>query len=184
MQPLPWTRRVYLFIHLSISLSSFHQHWGSWYGAIKTNWGIRLTTLIQLHILLRHSHLSGMWFGMALGMDKKRTCIWKRLDCVLKHENKYGSKVTIIGGGGYMTILWVWESSLWYMNKIFTLAPKIMRIVATTSKKWLFKTPSTLLGPPCVGFSESRTKLWPLDWIKSYLIWLAIANQKDRHFKF
>ena len=41
MQPLPWARRVGLSIYLSICLSSFHQHWRSWSGAIKTIWDIR-----------------------------------------------------------------------------------------------------------------------------------------------
>ena len=29
-------------------------------------------------------YLSGMWLGVALRTDTKRTCVWKRLDCMLR----------------------------------------------------------------------------------------------------
>ena len=40
--------------------------------------------LIQLLILIGQLNLSGMWLGVALRTDAKKTCVQKRLDHMLK----------------------------------------------------------------------------------------------------
>jgi hypothetical protein len=43
--------------------------------------------LIQLLILIGHLYLSGMWLGVVLRTNAKKTCVQKRLDYMLKYEN-------------------------------------------------------------------------------------------------
>ena len=41
-------------------------------------------SLIELLILIEHLYLSGMWFGVALRTDSKKTRVQKRVDFALK----------------------------------------------------------------------------------------------------
>jgi hypothetical protein len=59
--------------------------------------------LIPTRHYSRHLYLSGMWLGVDLRMDTRKTSVSKRLDCLLKNMLPIIGSIVNVVGGTYMT---------------------------------------------------------------------------------